>query len=124
MWKHDSDQCFQIHLLDIPGGLWLGAHLPTQGMVKEESTCHGATEPESRDYRSLRALSLCSATGEGAAARSPHVAAREQPPLAATTEKPDQQQRPSRVNHNYIKQTNKKDYIQGTKDLEGGIKDE
>ena len=49
-WKHDSDQCFEIHLLDIPGGLWLGAHLPTQGMVKEESTCHGATEHESRDY--------------------------------------------------------------------------
>ena len=66
----------------------MGAHLPTQGMVKEESTCHGATEPESRDYRSLRALSLCSATGEGAAARSKHIAAREQPPLAATRESP------------------------------------
>ena len=72
---------------------WLRVCLLMQGtwvqsLVQEDPTCHRQPSPSST-------------IKEAAAVRSPHPAAREQPPLAAT-KKPAQQRRPSTAKINTI----------------------
>ena len=56
-------------------------------LIQEDPTCQGATKPMGPNYRSPRTLEPVTATRGGMAARGPHTATREQPPLATTREK-------------------------------------
>ena len=57
-------------------------------LVWEDPTCHGATRPVCHKYWSPWTLSLCSATRQATAMRSPHAATREQPLLTITRASP------------------------------------
>ena len=79
-----------------------------QPLVQENPTCGGATKQRTASPEPVRQSlgattteahrpqSLCS-TREATIMRSPRTTARQQSPLAATREKPGQQQRPSTV---------------------------
>ena len=58
-------------------------------LVQEDPMCLRATEPTSHSYwRSLHTYSLCPATWDASAVRSPSTTAREEPLLAAPGESP------------------------------------
>ena len=89
---------------------WIGIHLPIQGtwvwsLVWKDSTCHGATKPMHHHYWahavepassycwSQCTWSLCSATGEATAVRSPHTVRKRKPHLLQLRKACVQQQR-------------------------------
>ena len=84
---------------DFRGGQWLRSRFDMQGtrvrsLVWEDGTCCGAMKPVRHGYRAWAPWSLGSTAREATAVRRPRSAAREQPLLAATRAR-TQQQRPS-----------------------------
>ena len=98
--------------LELPWWLLPMQETRVRSLIWEDPTCHGATkpvrhnrwacapEPASHSYWACVPQSPCSATREATTMRSLSTATREQVPLAATREKPLQQQRPSTTKNN------------------------
>ena len=84
---------------------WLRIRLPMQGtwvraLVREDSTCHGATKPVHHNYwacvpQLLKPASLRSATREATAMRSPRTATKSSPYSPQLEKARTQQRRPN-----------------------------
>ena len=96
-------------------------------LVQEDPMCHGESKPLSHSCEACAPerpgatasgnhvlQSLGSAPRDAAAMRDPHPTAREQPPLAATREKPALQRRPSTAENNEVINLIKKVTAHGT----------